>query len=392
MLQLVPEGVRDWFLSDDERRTQNQLGEVALEYAYQDLHDATSGFSMQLGKGATGSVYKGGLRGGTQIAVKVIANCGPEAGTFEDEVRMLSRFRHPNLVTLFGWGAHKMDKFIVYELLDGGDVSMRLDKVRHGKAPFPWHQRLRIAMDAASGLSHMTNSSPKAFHRDVKPANILLDQNGTAKMADFGLAGTLKEMGKMHLTVQNISGTPGYACPFYIQSGKVSEQSEVYSFGTVLMEMIVNQPPALAGPTGEICYPLLQAVQPAASGAEERVAAILDPTAAWPKAIADSFSSLALTCVSMSPEARPNFEHVVTVLRQISSSAGNNAAGGGYGAAQEPPASSPIGEVMLRCVSSAVADPAQLNPMERNICFKVDCTGRWVGQVGKGHQGEFSSA
>eukprot|EP00440_Ansanella_granifera_P034669 gb/GFBE01037610.1/.p1 GENE.gb/GFBE01037610.1/~~gb/GFBE01037610.1/.p1 ORF type:complete len:665 (+),score=133.12 gb/GFBE01037610.1/:1-1995(+) len=413
MFQQLTEGFRDWLISTEAKQPAEKeqrprsLNDISLEFVYSDLHDATNGFSNKLGSGAAGSVYRGTLRSGTEVAVKVLQD-GGELGGFEEEVRLLSRFRHPNLVTLLGWGAHKDEKYLVYEFLPGGDASIWLEKCRssNGKVSFPWQQRLQLALDAASGLSHLMNSTPKAFHRDIKPANILLDQAGTAKMSDFGLAGTLKETGRMHLTVKNISGTPGYACPWYIQSGHVNEQSEVYSFGTVLLELIINQPPALSGPTGDIIYPLLEKVQPAAPGALERTMRSLDATAGWPHPLVDQFSALALQSVNMKPERRPPFEHIVQALRQMCAAAGlrgrpqppPTTGGGGYG--QDQSSAQPIvrqeqsqqflAEVVLSCVSCQTVSPSTLSPMERSMGFKVDfSSGRWAAAVGRQHQPEF---
>lgn len=135
------------------------------------------------------------------MAIKVIEVDEDDTSGFADEVLVLSKFRHPNLVTLMGWGSG-LDadgcgrRYLVYELLEGGDVAGRLAKAR-GKSgaaptPFGWAERLWVALDAACGLSHMHNSTPRAFHRDIKSANILLDRSGTAKMADFGLSGIAK--------------------------------------------------------------------------------------------------------------------------------------------------------------------------------------------------------
>jgi len=172
----------------------------------------------------------------------------------------------------------------------------------------------------------MMNSEPKAFHRDIKPPNILLDIGGGAKMADFGLASTVKDARK-HLTVEQISGTPGYACPVYIQTGRVNEQAEVYSFGIVLLELLLNQPPALAGPSGEIVYPLLQIVQPNVPGVHKRVLQHLDRTALWPPDVVAAFADHAISCVDMNPNRRPNFETVVKVLRNLSNKTGGPAPG-----------------------------------------------------------------
>eukprot|EP00927_Polykrikos_kofoidii_P071275 TRINITY_DN67569_c0_g1_i1.p1 TRINITY_DN67569_c0_g1~~TRINITY_DN67569_c0_g1_i1.p1 ORF type:complete len:392 (-),score=46.93 TRINITY_DN67569_c0_g1_i1:94-1269(-) len=305
-----------------------QLTEISLEYPYADLAKATNNFDrkQQLGSGAAGTVYRGVLAGGTEVAVKVLRDQGGLEG-FEEEVRFLSRFRHPNVVTLFGWGQKQSEKLLIYEVLDGGDLFVKLKKSQ-GKdpRPFTWAHRLPVALDAARGLSHMVNSTPMAFHRDIKSANILLDSNGTAKIADFGLAGLVDESqsgGRRQLSVRHISGTPGYACPIYSQTGRVTEQSEVYSFGIVLLELLLNQPPCLMGREGDLVYPILQVVQPAAPGAHARLMANLDPGADWPRRVVEDFGDLALACVDMKPERRPSFENIVRTLhRLVGASAG----------------------------------------------------------------------
>merc|ERR550532_3745752 len=132
-------------------------------------------------------------------------------------------------------------RFLVYELLAGGDVHRRLRRSNVEAVPFPWSQRVSAAFDAACGLSHLHHATPKVFHRDIKSANILLDRNGTAKMADFGLA--CLSHAKAH-RVQSAAGTVGYACPLYARRRVVTEGSEVYSFGIVLLELLTASPPA----------------------------------------------------------------------------------------------------------------------------------------------------
>jgi len=221
---------------------------------------------------------------------------------------VLSKFRHPNLVILMGFAVNGTQRLLVYEYLSGGDVSRRLQKCARDNIPFTFAQRLSVALDAACGLSHLHNANPKVFHRDIKTANILLDRNGGAKMADFGLACLSRSS---EHKVKQASGTIGYACPYYIQRGVVTEGSEVYSFGMVLIELLCNAPPACSGPNpGEILY-LVNHLQ----GSVSRCTAMVDPKANWPPVIATKVAELAMSCVSMNEQQRPKFVQIVKQLR-----------------------------------------------------------------------------
>lgn len=289
------------------------LNDICLEYSYEELKQATRNFdeSMKLGCGSYGGVYKGVLRDGTEVAIKVL-DVPNEAG-FEEEVKVLSKFRHPHLVILMGFGRNGAKRLLVYEMLAGGDLHRRLQKCCHDNVPFPWRERTNIALDAASGLSHLHHSSPKVFHRDIKSPNILLDKNGTAKMADFGLA-CLSHTAAHR--VKRASGTVGYACPLYVRRGVVTEGSEVYSFGMVLLELLTASPPAYmspgAGGGGQIQY-LANHIN-----GDLRIAMnLVDPKAGWPTAAARAIAELALGCTRMQEESRPNFADIVRSLRAI---------------------------------------------------------------------------
>jgi serine/threonine protein kinase len=172
----------------------------------------------------------------------------------------------------------------------------------------------------------MLNSKPMAFHRDIKTANILLDAHGVAKVADFGLASTV---GKgRHFTVKEVSGSPGYSCPSYIETGRVSEQTEAYSFGIVLLELLTGLPPAQAQPNGGekpdgLVYPLFDLVQLTKPGPRDRIISGLDATVDWPQHVASEIADLALACVATRQEKRPSFEQMVQRLRSL---CGNTAA------------------------------------------------------------------
>lgn len=292
----------------------SSLNQISLEYTYAELQEATRNFdaSMKLGSGSYGGVYKGVLADSTEVATKVL-DVPDEAG-FEEEVKVLSKFRHPHLVILMGFARHGSQRLLVYEILSGGDVHKRLQRSCVEGVPFSWRERVSIALDAACGLSHLHHSSPKVFHRDIKTPNILLDRNGTAKMADFGLA--CLSHASAH-RVKQASGTVGYACPLYVQRGVVTEGSEVYSFGIVLFELVTASPPAYmgkgtAGGPGKIQY-LVNRI----NGDARTAIALADGNAHWPPPAVHAVVEMALSCTQMREERRPNFAEIVRTLRAI---------------------------------------------------------------------------
>eukprot|EP00440_Ansanella_granifera_P054883 gb/GFBE01059495.1/.p1 GENE.gb/GFBE01059495.1/~~gb/GFBE01059495.1/.p1 ORF type:complete len:912 (+),score=193.57 gb/GFBE01059495.1/:1-2736(+) len=289
------------------------LNQISLEYSHSELQQATRNFhdSHRLGYGSFGGVFKGIQRDGTEVAIKVLDV--PEEAGFEEEVRVLSKFRHPNLVILMGFAKNGPQRFLVYELLAGGDLFKRLQKCAVENVPFTWKQRVSAAFDAACGLSHLHNATPKVFHRDIKCPNILLDRNGTAKMADFGLAccSHAKEQ-----KVEQAAGTVGYACPHYVNRGVVTEGSEVYSFGIVLLELLTAAQPAYLAqaPDGSEQYQFL--VTHLAN--DVRIAVqMADAKAQYPSEIATELASLGLRCTEYVEELRPHFAEVVGVLRTL---------------------------------------------------------------------------
>lgn len=287
--------------------TDANLNSISLEYSYEDITRATRNLSETslLGKGAYGSVYKGILKDGTEVAIKVLSN--PKESGFKEEVLVLSKFRHPNLVILMGFSRKIKERFLVYELLPGGDLCSRLQK----DPSFNWHKRLVAVLDAALGLSHLHNASPKVFHRDIKTQNILLDRNGSAKIADFGLA--LLAQPRQGVRVEQCSGTLGYADPLYISSSVVTEKSEVYSFGMVLLEVLTGRPPAIQHPvTGQIQY-----VYAHLNGDVRSALSMVQARAGWPPDLAQRMARLALACIDKNEANRPVFVHVVARLRDL---------------------------------------------------------------------------
>ncbi|KAF8102414.1 hypothetical protein N665_0198s0118 [Sinapis alba] len=210
-------------------------------FTYSEVIQMTNNFRRVLGKGGFGEVYHGYVNDFEEVAVKVISQSSTQGyKEFKAEVDLLLRVHHTNLVSLVGY-CHEGDHLaLIYEFLPNGDLKQHLSG--KGCKPFiNWRMRLQIAMEAALGLEYLhIGCTPPMVHRDIKTANILLDENFKAKLADFGLSRSFQGGGKQESTV--IAGTLGYLDPEYNHSGRLSEKSDVYSFGIVLLEMITNQP------------------------------------------------------------------------------------------------------------------------------------------------------
>lgn len=313
-------------LPSSREEKNGKLIDFSIEFSWDEVRSATSSFAepRALGKGAAGTVFSGVLRDGTDVAIKLLEcpdDKGVDGGGFEEEVRLLSRCRHPNLVLLLGFAKERGPYgkgALVYELLPGGDLHARLQKPQY----FIWHERLRIAIDAARGLSHLHAHTPEVFHRDIKTANILLDGAGNGKMADFGLAcmcpassGDGRKFGS-GLLVDKPAGTPGYADPLYAVTRVISEASEVYSLGMVFLEVLCCRPPAIVNDEGRIVY-LIDDLHLRKTGAKHRVLSYLDRYAQWPAHLAAGLVTLTLLCVHQELDRRPCFLEVVSILHGL---------------------------------------------------------------------------
>ncbi|KAF2609933.1 hypothetical protein F2Q70_00007788 [Brassica cretica] len=210
-------------------------------FTYSEVIKMTNNFQRVLGKGGFGMVYHGSVNGSEQVAVKVLSQSSTQGyKEFKAEVDLLLRVHHTNLVSLVGYCYEGDHLALIYEFLPNGDLKQHLSG-KGGRSIIDWSTRLQIALEAASGLEYLhIGCIPPMVHRDVKTANILLDANLKAKLADFGLSRSFQGGGESHDTA--VAGTPGYLDPEYNHSGRLGEKSDVYSFGIVLLEMITNQP------------------------------------------------------------------------------------------------------------------------------------------------------
>ncbi|KAF8706950.1 hypothetical protein HU200_030558 [Digitaria exilis] len=221
------------------------FSEVATESAHRfslsEIEDATDKFERRIGSGGFGIVYYGKLTDGREIAVKLLTNDSYQGiREFLNEVTLLSRIHHRHLVTFLGYSQQDGKNILVYEFMHNGTLKEHLRGAADEKIT-SWLKRLEIAEDAAKGIEYLhTGCSPTIIHRDLKSSNILLDKNMRAKVADFGLSKPAVDGSHVSSIVR---GTVGYLDPEYYISQQLTEKSDIYSFGVILLELISGHEP-----------------------------------------------------------------------------------------------------------------------------------------------------
>ncbi|RID45018.1 hypothetical protein BRARA_I01776 [Brassica rapa] len=208
-------------------------------FTYSELKSATQDFdpANKLGEGGFGSVYKGTLNDGREIAVKVLPVGSRQGkGQFVAEIIAISAVMHRNLVKLYGCCFERHHRLLIYEYLPNGSLDYALfggDKTLH----LDWSTRFEICMGVARGLAYLyEEASVRIVHRDVKAGNILLDSNLLPKVSDFRLA-RLYDDKKTHISTR-VAGTIGYLAPEYAMRGHLTEKTDVYAFGIVALELV----------------------------------------------------------------------------------------------------------------------------------------------------------
>ncbi|KAK2990071.1 hypothetical protein RJ640_025434 [Escallonia rubra] len=216
----------------------------ARVFSYKEVKAATNNLKHVIGRGSFGSVYLGKLPNGKLVAVKVrFDRTQLGADSFLNEVNLLSQVRHQNLVSLEGFCHESKQQILVYEYLPGGSLADNLYGANSKRVTLSWVRRLKIAIDAAKGLDYLHNGSdPRIIHRDVKSNNILLDMEMNGKVCDFGLSKQVTEADATHVTTV-VKGTAGYLDPEYYSTRQLTEKSDIYSFGVVLLELICGREP-----------------------------------------------------------------------------------------------------------------------------------------------------
>ncbi|XP_031247680.1 LEAF RUST 10 DISEASE-RESISTANCE LOCUS RECEPTOR-LIKE PROTEIN KINASE-like 1.1 [Pistacia vera] len=289
-------------------------------FSYSELAKATNNFSheKELGDGGFGTVYYAKLRDGREVAVKRLYEHNyRRVEQFMNEVEILTRLRHKNLVSLYGCTSRHSQQglLLVYEYVPNGTVADHLhgDLVKPGS--LTWPIRMKIAIETASALAYLHASD--IIHRDVKTNNILLDSNFCVKVADFGLS-RLFPTDVTHVSTAP-QGSPGYVDPEYHQCYQLTDRSDVYSFGVVLIELISSMPAVdINRHRHEINLANLAVNRIQKRAIEE----LVDPLLGYEsdeevKIMITSVAELAFLCLQQNKEMRPPMDVILEELKRI---------------------------------------------------------------------------
>nr|XP_048327078.1 cysteine-rich receptor-like protein kinase 10 isoform X2 [Ziziphus jujuba var. spinosa] len=276
------------------------------------IQAATENFSdkYKLGSGGFGTVYKGKLHDGRDIAVKRMSSHSVQGiEELKTEVMVVAKLLHKNLVRLLGFSLEDNEKLLVYEYLPNGSLDKTLF-VEGKQNLLDWKTRYQIIVGIARGLLYLHEESQlKIIHRDLKASNILLDENMNPKISDFGLAKLFCES-QTHGSTNRISGTFGYMAPEYVMNGKFSTKSDVYSFGILVLEIITGRKNS--------SFRNLTNLQSHAweHWSKGTALELIDPTMGdeWPRHEALKCIQMGLLCVQEAAANRPKMSEVVLIL------------------------------------------------------------------------------
>ncbi|XP_029124673.1 cysteine-rich receptor-like protein kinase 19 [Cajanus cajan] len=212
----------------------------SLQFNLAIIEAATNNFSNEnkIGKGGFGEVYKGVLIDGRHIAVKRLSrNSKQGVEEFKNEVLLIAKLQHRNLVAFIGFCIDEQEKILIYEYVPNKSLDYFLFDTELEKV-LRWSERYKIIQEIARGILYLhEHSRLKVIHRDIKPSNVLLDKDMNPKISDFGLA-KIVEIDQQEGSTKRVIGTYGYMSPEYAMFGQFSEKSDVYSFGVMIFEII----------------------------------------------------------------------------------------------------------------------------------------------------------
>ncbi|XP_022154390.1 BRASSINOSTEROID INSENSITIVE 1-associated receptor kinase 1-like isoform X2 [Momordica charantia] len=293
------------------------LGQLK-KYSLRELQVATDYFSPKnlLGKGGFGKVYKGRLADGSLVAVKRLKEERAEGGEFQfqTEIEMISMAVHCNLLRLNGFCMSPTERLLVYPFMANGSLASCLRERKQCQPPLNWAIRKRVALGAARGLEYLhIHCDPKIIHRDVKAANILLDEEFEAVVGDFGLAKVMNYK-DTHVTTA-VRGTIGHIAPEYLSSGRSSEKTDVFGYGVMLLELVTGQKAFdLARLAKDDDVMLLDWVKGLLNDKKLEMLVDSDLEGNYVEEEVEQLIQVALLCTQSSPVERPNMSEVIKML------------------------------------------------------------------------------
>ncbi|KAK7266887.1 hypothetical protein RIF29_19547 [Crotalaria pallida] len=287
-----------------------------IRYEYKEIKKMTGGFKVKLGQGGFGAVYKGKLRSGLDVAIKMLSKFNDNNGQdFISEVATIGRIHHVNVVRLVGYCVEGKKRALVYEFMPNGSLDKYIFS-REDNVPLSYAKIYEISLGIAHGIEYLHQGCDmQILHFDIKPHNILLDENFIPKVSDFGLA-RLYPVDGTHGSIVPLTaarGTLGYMAPelFYKNIGGVSYKVDVYSFGMLLMEMTSrrkNSNPR-AEHSSQVYFPFWVHDQ----FVEEKDIEMEDASEE-DKNLAKKMFLVALWCIQLKPSDRPSMSKAVEML------------------------------------------------------------------------------
>ncbi|KVH20893.1 Concanavalin A-like lectin/glucanase, subgroup [Cynara cardunculus var. scolymus] len=292
---------------DDSKVSFGQL----RRFSWREVQLATDNFNESniIGRGGFGKVYKGVIADNTKVAIKRLTDYQSPGGeaAFLREVQLISVAVHRNLLRLIGFSTTSYERVLVYPFMQNLSVAYHLRGL-------DWTTRKRIAFGAARGLEYLhEHCTPKILHRDLKAANILLDDDFEPVLGDFGLA-KLVDPSVTHITTQ-VRGTMGHIAPEYLSTGKSSEKTDVFGYGITLLELVTGQRAIdLSRLEDEEDVLLLDHIKKLLRGM--RLTDIVDPNlTVYDAKEVETMLQVALLCTQGSPEDRPKMGEIIHMLR-----------------------------------------------------------------------------
>ncbi|XP_050136513.1 rust resistance kinase Lr10-like isoform X2 [Malus sylvestris] len=285
---------------------------MLIRYSYSDVKKMTRRFKDKLGEGGFGSVFKGKLRSGRFVAVKVLGKPKADGQDFISEIATIGRIHHANVVQLVGYCVEGSKRALVYDFMPNGSLDKYIYS-KEGSVPLTIKNMYEISLGVAQGIEYLHQGCEmQILHFDIKPHNILLDENFKAKVSDFGLA-KLYPVDNSIVSLTAARGTMGYIAPelFYKNIGGVSYKADVYSFGMLLMEMAGRRKNlnATVEHSSQIYFPLWVYDQYIVGNDLE-----MDNVTEEEKKVIRKMVMTALWCIQMKPSDRPSMSKVVEML------------------------------------------------------------------------------